>query len=312
MQIKTGPDAVATGLNVMGPAVITGNYIAKPRSWGITAGHFTDATEIVDLSIAGDVIEDSAGEGGIAVGTDGDLARIKSLKRIAIRHNTIGGRWANLGAPVGNAQAIGILVLAAERSEDVQVCGNIVTVDSPRVTASIGIKIDVTTRPTTMQSLLVSDNSLRNHTLGGVIVLSDAVTSGLVVSGNTLENGGMLLARGRMEDAIVESKAVTGKGEGLEVRTVLGGDRIGPLLVRGNVFKNNQGDGVVLNASAANTFIEADVIGNHCRVAPGTAHFGVREVGPGSCFDPRYLDNDVRANGLSLANPDAITRDNRV
>jgi hypothetical protein len=312
MQIKIGPDAVATGLNALGPALVAHNLIVRPRNWGITAVHFTDPTEIGDVHIVDNVIEDPAGEGGVAVGTDGDAARIKSLKRIAIRGNTIRGRWANQGAPAGNAQAIGVLVRAAEFSEDIQLIGNTISVDAAGTTATIGIKVDVPSRPTTMRSLLIAHNALRNHALGGLVVLGDTGTSGLVVSGNTLENTGLLLARGRIEDGIVESNVATGRGAGLELRTARSGDRIGPLLLRGNILKNSQGDCLMLNAAVANTSIEADVVGNSCRVTQGTPHVGVREIGPGTNFDTRYLDNDVRANGLSLTNPRAIVRDNRV
>lgn len=316
MQIKTGADASTTGFNVTGPAVIANNYLYKPRNWGISAVHFTDATEIVDLIIADNLIEDPAGEGGIAVGADSDLSWIESLQRIVIRNNIMQGQWTNEGAPSGMKQALGVLVRAARQSEQILIEGNIIRKNGNEPPLELlGIKIDVCAQPTTMKSLCIAHNTISHTLLPAIQVLGDQELAGFVISGNTLEEtGGIEIKRGNIGDGIVIAN-VAYQGGGLHLKTLCEGDQIGPILVRDNIFKSTPGgggDGIRLDAFVANTRIGADVFGNRCT----NYQYGIHEVGAdeGSqgVYDVRYFDNDLQGNATPLrVTATAILRDNR-
>lgn len=317
MQIKTGADASTTGFNVMGPAVIAKNYLYKPRNWGISAVHFTEATEIVDMIITDNLIEDPAGEGGIAVGADSDLSWIESLKRIVIRGNIMQGQWANEGAPSGMKQAIGVLVRAARQSEQILIEGNIIRKDGNEPPLELlGIKIDVCTQPTTMKSLCIAHNTISHTLLPAIQVLGDQELDSFVISGNTLEEtGGIEIKRGNIDDGIVIANVVY-HGGGLHLKTLREGDQIGSIFVRDNIFKGTpggSGDGIRLDAFVANTRIGADVFGNRC----ANYQYGIHEVGADEggqgVYDLRYFDNDLRGNTIAPLHvtATAILRDNR-
>jgi hypothetical protein len=325
MQIKLSLGSsfdVSQGFDVLGPAVISGNHISRPRNWGITVVHsghppdnnYPDGTgDLLDIQVENNFIENPRGEGAIAVGTDGDRNLTRSLRRVVIRGNTISGVWINEGSPaeLPVMQATGILVRAARISEQVLIQGNLISQTDNGIASFelIGISVPALTRPTTFRSLVVRDNVIRESQLWGIHIQGDRELSGLLVCGNVLENtGGIYLARGLIRNGIIECNISERRG-GLHLHAKHDGSVIGPILVRNNLFANSPAAGVLLEAVPGGK-IEADLIANRCQ----GNQTGIQEVGAEDAFDTRYFDNDVRNNalaGLTIINPTALLRDNR-
>jgi len=309
MQIRMGSEALALNLNVMGPAIIANNHIIKPRNFAISATQFTDAAEMLDLQICNNNIHDPAGQGGIYVGTDNDNRRIKSLKRIVIQGNIITGRWSGEGDTHTPKQSVAILVRPAEVTEQILIAGNVIDKDGDDLVDVMGIKIEATTQPTTLRTLAITHNTIRNTRLWGILVNGDQVASGLVIAHNTLDmTDGLTLRRGNIRDAIIQSNYLNGPG-GLNLETVREQDTIAPILVRDNICTNSLGSGITLNAERPNSWISAQVISNTCH---DNQQYGVVEIGNPSQFETRYLDNDLRHNtgaGMLVISA-AVVRDN--
>jgi hypothetical protein len=313
MQIKHQADAVATGFRVVGPGYISHNLILEPRNWGITAVHFTEQTEIMDLSITDNIIENPSGEGGIAVGTDGNNP-VAGLKRLVIRGNIIQGRWTNHGALAEHNESIGILVRPARETEQILIEGNVIRKDGQGLHRLFGIKVDAC-EPTSIKSLTIVNNTIWHTEYPAIEVNGDQSLTGFTISGNTIEqSGGIVIRRGIISDGIVTSNIVN-SGDGLRLNCVREGDMLGPLLVLDNIFRGATGggnEGIRLEASLPNTLISANVSGNRC----SHNHYGIHEVsadeGAQGSYDTRYFDNDIRGNttGMQVA-ATAVLRDNR-
>jgi hypothetical protein len=301
MQIKL--DTWNTTYSEAGPTLIARNYLSRCRNLAVSAvAVVTDGSfgDFVDLWIVDNVMQDLAGDGGIFVGSDGESALVRSLRRVHIVNNVIRGNWTNLGQ-IGAQfrQAVGIDIVAAQTVEQIEVSGNEFSKDGSSEVEVFGITFRNGGGPSTITDVSITDNTFERMDNIGISFGSapSSTATRVNISGNTMATPRGLLvgAFAPLRDCIIASNVLTGGP--LTVSVVRTGDSAQNVLIRDNIVRGvTNGDGILISAVTGTT-ISADVQGNR-----STANLtGVRESGVVKSFDTRYVDNDFRGNQTAAA-----------